>query len=260
MSQIIGFTNKFYTLWSHTTKEEFITDAYGKHHLSSVTDCFTYIKNISFDRSKVEELYPNTPINMDLRGVNYYETTRPSVYLPKDYLWFGKYKGTKIDEILEKDIQYCVWVSKNAYSADTREYILNHELYIQHIKKQEEEANRRINESEVLQVNQEIELIFDSNLYNSWFSDNGEIEYFDSDYELGYKADRGYIEARYNDIKVLVISKGVKYVGGMYPYEMGFVNGKFQRTRNKTIKITVDEVIETKLNDNNEITQVITIK
>ena len=60
--KVIGFANKFYTLWNVTSKV--VESKYSKDTL--VTN--TYIKNISMDIDKVKELYPDVEIDESLRG------------------------------------------------------------------------------------------------------------------------------------------------------------------------------------------------
>ena len=75
--KVIGFANKFYTLWDVTSKV--VESKYSKDTL--VTN--TYIKNISMDIDKVKEIVYNTmtnvfnlkvPLDVDIElGNNWYE-------------------------------------------------------------------------------------------------------------------------------------------------------------------------------------------
>lgn len=67
----IGFSEKFYTLWNVTKNDIYSTriSANGEQHFKSGERVICqYIKNISFDLNKVQQKFPNVPINDQLRG------------------------------------------------------------------------------------------------------------------------------------------------------------------------------------------------
>lgn len=123
--QIIGFATQFYTLWNTWSDEQYFTDAYGKHHLSSVTTHFDYIKNISTDLAKVNELYPNLSIDENLRGktaswerAEKIEDTTPEI------LKFGKYSGKHIADVAKLDFKYLIWLIENVSQRKVKDAIM----------------------------------------------------------------------------------------------------------------------------------------
>lgn len=81
---VIGFTNKYFTLWSYQLQPLYSTriTANGEQHFKSgERHIFCYIKNISMDESKAREQYPELNINPDLRGKK------------REYSWSSGYSG-----------------------------------------------------------------------------------------------------------------------------------------------------------------------
>lgn len=231
MKNIIGFTNKFYTLWNYEAVTQYRTNAYGNHIAVGIDHKYYFIKNISFDIEKVKTLHPGVEIDMGLRGKSSF-TRNEKLDLPAGYFWSGKYYGKLIDEIIETDLQYCIWSAKNYSPA--ADYIISHPKYIAHFEAIERENKLALEQAQTLKVGDVVELEFTSN---------------------GYNADENYTEcwasAWYNDIEIEVCCNGVKRVNSIYPYLMPKINGKAQRTKNKTIKVKVTEVFDTYLLPNN---------
>lgn len=235
--QIIGFAKTYYTLWDYTQEPQYILDAYGKHHKVGVTHRYNYIKNVSTDIKKVRSLYPDIEIDTELRGTSSFFTSE-KLDLPETYFWGGKYKGQLIEEIMEKDFDYCLWAVRN-YNLP---YIEKHPLYIAHMEAIEKAKQDKITDAGTLKSGDVVEITFNSNGYNA-----------NDDYTTCWTV------AIYNDIKLNVECKGAHPVKGIYPYLMPIINGKAQRTKNKTIQVTVDTVYKTDvwLND---VVQTISIK
>jgi len=81
---VIGFTNKYFTLWSYELQPLYstlMTAAGEQHFKSGEQHIFRYIKNISMDESKAREQYPELNINPDLRGKE------------REYSWSSGYGG-----------------------------------------------------------------------------------------------------------------------------------------------------------------------
>lgn len=96
--KIIGFAEKFYTLWDYQKEVHYSTTSDDKHVATGVTHKYFYIKNISKDIEKVKFLFPYTPINDSLKGmVRSWERTEKIDY-PSEYFPFGKLKGSLIAE------------------------------------------------------------------------------------------------------------------------------------------------------------------
>jgi hypothetical protein len=230
MKKVIGFANKFYTLWDYDIVPNYKMDAYGKYHVASNEHKFYYIKNISSSLDKVKKLYPDVSIDMELRGTRSFSYNN-DVELPNGYFWFGKYNGRMIDEVLDSDFQYCLWWSDN-YNNSAAIYIKNHSTYITYWEQIAKEKQDIISSATKLEVGDTVDIEFTSN---------------------GYNADENYTECWvsgfYGELKVFVLSPGVKYVDGRYPYLMPLINGKYKRTRGKTFQVTVAEVMSVRLDD-----------
>jgi len=232
MKQIIGFATQYYTLWDYEAIPQYKTDTYGNHHHVGIQHNYYYIKNISIDLDKVKDLYPSLTIDDALKGkTNSFNYTTQN--LPEGYFWGGKYTGKLIDEILEYDFQYCIW-SANNYSGKVSEYIKNHPKYIAHFENLENAKQTEINSKQLLKVGDVVTLEFLRNGYNGSIVDD---EYTEC-----------WTDALYGDIDVY-INCGVKAVRGMYPYLMPVINGKAQKTKGKTLTVTVTEIFHTDIRD-----------
>lgn len=237
---VIGFATEFYTLWSFTEEVQYVTDAYGNHHAVGKKTKFYYIKNISTELDKVKKLYPSLRIDDDLRGqVKYFERFSASDF-PAEYFWKGKYRGYKVDEIIEQDFNYCLWYCENI-NDDISEQIKNSEKYISHIAENKKQHDDAIKSAGRLNAGDEIELEFISNGFN-----------------LDETTGLCWAKARHGELDVYV-QVPCKPVGGMYPYLMPIINGKAQRTKNKTIKVTVTVADEPVIKYKNQVTQSIEV-
>ena len=123
MVQVIGFTNKFYTLWNIDNESIYITDSYGKHHLVGYNTHYNYIKNIAFDLSKVRELYPNLDLDENLRGITTSWISQNVEDLCPNIMKFGKYYTKDINDLLVLDFKYLVWACDNLGYSKNLEYI-----------------------------------------------------------------------------------------------------------------------------------------
>jgi len=112
MKQVIGFTNKYYTLWE-------VSDPYiywmSKENSVERID-YTYIKNLSMDfdsaKSKMDGEYD---IDLDLRGAGSFSKTFKDT-ANADEFSYGKLHGKKINEATD------VWQLERAMdSEDTKE-------------------------------------------------------------------------------------------------------------------------------------------
>lgn len=241
MKQIIGFATQFYTLWNYEAIPQYRTDSYGNHHQTGVEHKYYYVKNVSTDLEKVKSLFPNVEIDAELRGTSSF-TRNEKLDLPNNYFWGGKYAGKLIDEVMEFDFKYCLWSAEN-YNMP---YITNHPKYIAHFEAIERQKQLEISQAQTVKVGDVVELEFVSNGYNGWFSDNGKVNYINSNDEYSATTyDRCYTDAKLGDTTIKVECSGVRYVGGMYPYLMPSINGKCQKTKGKKIEVKVLEVFNT---------------
>lgn len=118
----IGFANKMYTLWKVTINNDVST--------------YEYVKNLSFDLDSAKEKAGTDYYIEGLRGktqsfyvlkFNYNgETTQISLpvnryshFIDSDF-GFGKYKGEKILDVVNKDPEYIVWMIKNVRSTNNK--------------------------------------------------------------------------------------------------------------------------------------------
>ncbi len=171
-NMLIGFTNKFYTLWSYTTTPNYFVDAYGNSWLTSTTIHYSYHKNISFDLDKVREIYPTIPFDENLRGKhNSWSDKREEDTTPDNIVMFGKYRGMSIEDIAEKDFTYLLWLLGNADKKATRDLIKNLPCVITYYKNIEDNNNKLISEHVVCESG-EVELEFISNANYSGHEDS----------------------------------------------------------------------------------------
>lgn len=82
---VIGFSGTYYCLWYYGK------DVYGNYKHS-------YVKQISTDINKVKRLYPDYPIDMQLRGFSWNPNENPSTFIkPTDSQFtFGRQRGCEI--------------------------------------------------------------------------------------------------------------------------------------------------------------------
>jgi hypothetical protein len=223
MKKLIGFANKYYTLWNYSEEIQYITDSYGNHHKSGVKQSYDYIKNISFDIDKVKEIHPNVTIDESLRGKSWSWSNVEHIDLPNNIFWGGKYRGKLIDEILVSDFGYCEWANSQWNSVKT--YLSTHPFYLEGIAEKERQHNEFLNKSGIVTVGDVITINFTTNGYNS-----------------DEKYTECWVKGWCNGIQLNVKVNGVRCVDGMYPYLMPLVGGKCQRTKGKSFEVKVNEV------------------
>jgi hypothetical protein len=111
MKPVIGFTNKYYTLWEVSNPYKVDYDTYSVTKVDT-----TYLQNLSFSLDeairKVKELYGHeVEVDEQLRGVSArsFSTEIKREYTDSAFL-FGKYTGGSFEEIT--DIDYKLWYWK----------------------------------------------------------------------------------------------------------------------------------------------------
>lgn len=117
----IGFAGTFYTLWNICTEDVHHTDMRGDVHKTGVRCNYNYIKNISTDLEKAKSLHPDLEVDEDLYGRNTSWskfTPIEQIDLTPNILKFGKYKDQDINDLVDTDLDYIVWVSNTNYSAN----------------------------------------------------------------------------------------------------------------------------------------------
>jgi len=237
MIQAIGFANKFFTLWSIDTEPVYTTDAYGKHWLTGYNTRYAYHKNISFDLEKAKALYPTLEVQEDLRGKTNSWTTESKEDLCPQIMKFGKYYGKDINELLEQDFQYLVWVCENKGYSSNGKYAKNLPKVLEHFKAIEDASNKLINDRnnafEAILNAGSFEFVAERNLkINDGFA---YIYVNEGDLCITFKFEQGTFS--YNE-----------YNG--FAYGLPIVKGKAKRMKGKTVKFEFTE-------DKTEVYQVI---
>jgi len=237
MIQAIGFANKFFTLWSIDTEPVYTTDAYGKHWLTGYNTRYTYHKNISFDLEKAKALYPTLEVQEDLRGKTNSWTAENKEDLCPQIMKFGKYYGKDINELLEQDFQYLVWICENKGYSSNGKYAKNLPKVQEHFKAIEDASNKLINDRnnafEAILNAGSFEFVAERNLkINDGFA---YIYVNEGDLCITFKFEQGTFS--YN-----------KYNG--FTYGLPIVKGKAKRMKGKTVKFEFTE-------DKTEVYQVI---
>jgi hypothetical protein len=117
----IGFATQFYTLWDVTKEDLFsttVTAGGEMHHKTGERFVCVYIKNISTDLDKVLSLYPDAPINEDLRGKSRsfeYTTGNQGVTYGDDVFAYGYNKGKAIAECISiRDLSWALQNESNS--------------------------------------------------------------------------------------------------------------------------------------------------
>ena len=215
--KVIGFANKFYTLWDVTSKV--VESKYSKDTL--VTN--TYIKNISMDIDKVKELYPGVEIDESLRGHSCtFEYTKKRKEINTDKFNFGKYEGNLISECNDKN--YLRWFFDNS-DGERKQNVEERLVELGFVIKDDiiftqEEITKQEQIERMLSNKEELEILFNRNL---------SIEFDSSDKCYGVYRNEDDILFKFNDVKL-------NYYNG-FEYGLPLVNGKAKRIKNKTIKI-----------------------
>jgi len=238
MKQAIGFATKFYTLWSIDTQPVYTTDSHGKHWLTRYDTKFFYNKNISTSIDKVKSLYPDLEVMEDLRGKTESWVSRSVEDLCPQILKFGKYIGRDINEIIEEDFQYIIWLCDNRGYSSNGKYAMSTPQVQAHFKSIDDDINKLIsdrnNAFEAFLQNGYVDILMDKNL--RVYDDNAytNVELFEGMF-VTIKFDIG------------TFSKN-SYNG--YSYGLPLIKGKGKRIKGKTVRFSFTE-------DKDEVYQVI---
>lgn len=238
--EVIGFATEFYTLWNKVVTRTYFTDAYGNHHYQGDNINYYYVKNISTDLAKVKELFPNTPIDNDLKGQSRdFSITTPDAC--PEILKFGKYCGKHISEVASIDFDYIIWILSNGRKS-TIDACLELQVVKDYVNKQKEHE-LAIEEN----INSQIGL--ESGLHTLLFTTNpnrhiSECYEFKLNYEAAGLSNKYYAVAIPKKGSEVYVMMDVKKVDGMYPYNMGIINGKAKKVKNKEVAVNI-EILET---------------
>jgi len=220
----IGFANKFFTLWSIETEPVYTTDSNGKFWLTGHNTRYIYHKNISFDLDKAKSLYPKLEVHEDLRGKTASWTSENREDFCPQIMKFGKYYGEDINELLDKDFQYLIWICENKQYTSNAKYAIALPRVQAYFKAIEDEDNKLINDrknafEELLNAGS-YEFVAERNL-----KINGEFAYLyvsEDNLDITFKFEQGtFARNEYNG----------------FAYGLPIVNGKAKKMKGKTIKL-----------------------
>lgn len=224
----IGFANKFYTLWSIDIEPVYTIDVYGNNWLTGYNTHYTYHKNISIDLDKAKELYPTLEVKEDLRGKTKSWTTENKEDLCPQIMKFGKYYGKDINELLEHDFKYVIWICENKGYSSNGKYAKNLPKVQEHFKVIEDESNK---------------LIADRNNAFEAILNAGTFEFVA---ERNLKINNGFAYIYVNEGDLFITFKFKKgsfsyneYNG--FSYGLPIVNGRSKRMKGKTVKFEFTE-------------------
>lgn len=229
---VIGFANKYFTLWDVT---EHIEDN-GRYKTSWCSNSF--IKNISMDKETAFAKHPGVPFYESLRG-HYasFNTDKKQIWDNVDTFRFGKYDGELITT--NPDTDYIKWYyESDSYDDEHREFVKNElkrrgfEFEIcsyensynqvctyermwspEELVQRDADNAKKEEIKKILTRKENIDVIMDRNLDS------------EGDYSIN-----NYLRYHFNDYVVR------EYNG--YPYGMPAIKGKGKRVKGKMITIT----------------------
>ena len=227
--KVIGFTNKYYTLWEITEETKPLGNG-----CNYVITHFQYIKNLSFSKEEALKKCPGLKIDEQLRGKTQSWSSEKEVWDNIDTFRFGKYKYEKIDD--NYDNNYLEWYWNQVY-AEHRSYVSDvlksrgYEVraWISTDENDQKLAYQYLMSPEALK-NEAIEKETMKNIENS-LSKGNPIEFIPE-----YNLDE---DGEYRDGDVIYKFPEVKenYYRG-FTYFLPVQNGKAKRFKNKNIVIT----------------------
>lgn len=215
---VIGFANKFYTLWDVT--KHTVNTPYGYETCYS----YTYLKNISMDKDTAFAKHPGVEYDENLRGKTISFRTTPVVtYTDVTKFRFGKYGTREIIDVNDED--YIMWyydsVSDEAHRDYVKSILIDKYGYV--------EYNGRIVTAdvykEICEENARIEKVV--TLIN-----NNEVLTFIPEYNPD-----SYGELNIDGILYRFNEVSRNYYNG-YSYYLPVINGKTKRIKNKTVNVT----------------------
>ena len=117
MKYLIGFTNKYYTLWYETLETRVVgEETYNIHK-------YTYLQNLSFDKEAAFDKAPEgATFDESLRGLSK-SFERTIITVNPDTFHCGKYTGNKFINI--DDYEYMMWFFNNCAKENQKQNILD---------------------------------------------------------------------------------------------------------------------------------------
>jgi hypothetical protein len=234
MKQIIGFANQYYTLWSMEEQPQYVQDAYGNYWLSRTDVKYYYHQNIAKSIDDVKRKYPQLQIDEYLRGKSRDWVKGGNDETPNHIFWRGKYAGKLISEVAESDWQYVLWAYNNIRK--NRDYIETLPQYVAYQNQLTEQRMARENEKNNL-LNQ---IPIGKPIVVNGISNGFNLNRCQQTYKILSVSFEATIEGM--DTKIWVICSDARQVSGLYPYLMPVINGKAQKTKNKSFTIIPTDV------------------
>lgn len=227
--EVIGFTNKYYTLWEITEDTKDLGNG-----CKQVITHFRYIQNLSFSKEEALKKCPGLKIDEQLRGKTQSWSTEKEVWDNVDTFRFGKYKYEKIAN--NHDNNYLEWYWDNVYA--------EHRCYVADVlKSRGYEVRAWISTDENGQKLAHQYLMSPEALDN----ERKEIEALDSVRTLLKNNEPIILNTEYNpnedgelregDVIYKFAEVKENYYRGFY-YYLPVLNGKAKRIKNKDVKIT----------------------
>lgn len=249
MNLVIGFTNKYYTLWSYTTEDTFYTDGNGNSYKTGGFTHYMYHKNISFELDKVRELYPGVSIDEGLCGKSRDFSVETKTEYGERILPRGKYRGSLIDEIETIEPEYLIWFCESMPYETVSKHILELPYVKSHYDKIKLAEESKLSEKQRIIENMnpsgEYTVNFEKNpsvypLYDfkclSILNENcpdwmelGDIEVATSNVEI-------------NGVPTTIIFPNFKTVYAQFTYTMVNIDGKNKRLKNKTFNLKLQNI------------------
>lgn len=224
-TQAIGFATEYYTLWTIQTETTYVVDRLGRAFPSGTKTNYYYQKNISKDLDKVKMLYPELNIDESLKGqCRDFSKTSEEDLCPEIMKW-GKYMGWDINELIEKDFQYVLWIVENRPYTSNGKYASELDVVVNHYKTQNEEREA-YNNKRALQLKKLIE----AGKYT-----------FVAEKNLSIGDSRASLIAELSeDLTVGFIFESNQYSKQYYngfEYGLPLVNGKAKRIKGKEVEV-----------------------
>lgn len=229
--QCIGFANKFYTLWTITNEARYICDSYGKYWVSGYDTRYEYHKNVSTSLDKVKEIYPDLSIDEELRGITRsFEKSSKNDLCP-NIMKFGKYISHNLDELVDTDFGYVIWLCENSYSSNAS-YAKKLEKVQQHYKSIEDSRNKILSDKDAMFsefIKEGVyEFVAESNLRISQ-GEKGVYAYIN--YDIDIDGNELLVTFKFN-----LGSFSVSEYNG-YQYGLPLVKGKSKRMKGKNCRV-----------------------
>lgn len=213
---IIGFSEKYFTLWNVFSDER--------------RQDFQYVKNISMDIDVVREKYPDVEIDYTLRGAGRIVIEKPKIN--DDSFQRGQYIGLNIVDC--KDYDYMFWYYSNCANEREQETIMTVLEPIGYRIVSDNGYDTLMTPNEVKKY-EERKRIFDETL--NVIKNVGNIEVtITSNPEYGYEG-FPYMMTTDNDNVIIVVEDAVERFYKGYMYLLPIINGKVRRVKNNKMNV-----------------------